>query len=240
MKISVIIPAYNEAKYIVSTLEQFQPLRQHGIELVLTDDGSNDDTIQLAAGLVDIIVRLPKGQQRALGRNRNRGASAARGDILCFLDADVHIPMVESVFKRAVQAFSHQPRLVGLTLKARVTPAEERWSDRLFLGWRNISIYICCHILHIGFGSGECQLVRRQTFERVQGYHPTVATEDHDLFYRLSKQGRVDMWWSEYIEISPRRFHQDGWPHVLLLWSRVLIGWFVFRHVDKQPWVARR
>lgn len=240
MKVSVIIPTYNEAKYIQATLQQWQSLRTQGLEIILTDDGSSDGTIQLAQGLVDQVVQRSATVQRGIGGNRNRGAAVAQGDILWFLDADVHIPKLEQVYQAVVSAFNTQTNLVALTFKARVLSTQERWSDRFWLGWRNSIIYLTTKLLHLGFGSGECQIVRKTAFIAIHGYHPTVATEDHDLFYRLTKHGRVLMWWSQYIEISPRRFRQDGWLNVLWLWGRVLVGWFVFGHVDEQPWVARR
>jgi len=240
MKFSVIIPTYNEAKYIVPTVQQWQALRAKGVELILTDDGSGDATIQLASGLVDQVVHRPDNMQRGIGSNRNRGAAVAQGDILWFLDADVHIPNLDQVYETVLTAFTQRTTLVALTLKARVLPNQQRWADIFWLGWRNIIIYISTQLLHLGFGSGECQIIRRTTFLAVQGYHPIVATEDHDLFHRLAKYGRVKMWWSHYIEISPRRFHQDGWLRVLWLWGRVLIGWFIFGQANKQPWAARR
>lgn len=240
MKVSVIIPTYNEAKYIVPTVQQWQGLRAQGVEVIVSDDGSSDATIQLVSGLVDKIVQRPDNVQRGIGSNRNRGAAVAQGDILWFLDADVQIPQLDQVYQAVLAAFTQQRSLVALTFKARVVPGQERWSDRFFLGWRNSIIYVSTQLLHLGFGSGECQIVRKTAFTAVQGYHPSVATEDHDLFYRLAKQGRVNMWWSKHIEISPRRFHQDGWLRVLWLWGRVLVGWFIFGHADKQPWVARR
>ncbi len=241
MTISVIIPTYNEANYITATLRQWQELRRlKKVEIIVTDDGSTDDTLQQVQGLADKIVQRPAGMHRGIGANRNRGAAVATGQLYWFMDADVRISNLINMFKQVIQALAQQPHVLGVTFKCRAFLEQERWMDRFFLWWRNAIIYSTNRWFGLGFGSGECQIVRATDFKALHGYQAGQSAEDHDLFRRLAKRGQVQLWWNHYIEISPRRFHQEGWAKVLWLWGRVLIGWFVFRRVHNQSWVARR
>ena len=62
LKISIIIPALNEADGIVQRLVALQPLRQQGHEIILVDGGSHDSTVRLSAPLVDQLVESSSGR----------------------------------------------------------------------------------------------------------------------------------------------------------------------------------
>jgi rSAM/selenodomain-associated transferase 2 len=87
-RLSVIIPALNEAGRIRAMLEALAPLRRRGHEIIIVDGGSEDGTAGLAAGGCDKLLGAPRG--RAL--QMNAGARAAGGDALIFLHADTRLP----------------------------------------------------------------------------------------------------------------------------------------------------
>jgi rSAM/selenodomain-associated transferase 2 len=87
-RLSVVVPALNEAAGIRAALEALAPLRARGHEVIVVDGGSTDGTAQLAAGLCDQVLVTPRG--RAL--QMNAGARAAGGDMLVFLHADTRLP----------------------------------------------------------------------------------------------------------------------------------------------------
>lgn len=88
MKISIIIPVLNEIDTIGHLLGDLQALRQRGHEVILADGGSEDGTVQCAAGLVDQVVQTTPGRARQM----NAGAEQAQGDMFWFLHADSVIP----------------------------------------------------------------------------------------------------------------------------------------------------
>ncbi|MDJ0834849.1 MAG: glycosyltransferase [Gammaproteobacteria bacterium] len=88
---SIIVPAYNEAKYLPASLKMIQqamdsiPLKG---EIIVTDNNSSDNTAELAQQLGARVVFEPVNQ---ISRARNAGARAALGKYLVFVDADTHI-----------------------------------------------------------------------------------------------------------------------------------------------------
>jgi rSAM/selenodomain-associated transferase 2 len=87
-RLSVVIPALNEARGIRAALEALAPLRARGHEVIVADGGSSDGTAQLASGLCTQVVHAPRG--RAL--QMNAAARAASGEMLLFLHADTRLP----------------------------------------------------------------------------------------------------------------------------------------------------
>ncbi|HWM44521.1 MAG TPA: TIGR04283 family arsenosugar biosynthesis glycosyltransferase [Burkholderiales bacterium] len=87
-RLSVVIPALNEARGIRAALEALAPLRARGHEVIVADGGSTDGTVQLASGSCTQVLTTPRG--RAL--QMNAAARAATGEMLLFLHADTRLP----------------------------------------------------------------------------------------------------------------------------------------------------
>lgn len=92
MTISVIIPCYNGARFISETLESVVLQAIPGLDLILVDDGSTDDSIRVAGEFFRAHPEIPSRviQQANAGANaaRNTGLAAAAGDWVLFLDSD--------------------------------------------------------------------------------------------------------------------------------------------------------
>jgi rSAM/selenodomain-associated transferase 2 len=87
-RLSVVVPALNEARQIGGALEALAALRRRGHEVIVVDGDSEDGTPELAEPHCDRLIRAARG--RAL--QMNAGARAARGDALLFLHADCRLP----------------------------------------------------------------------------------------------------------------------------------------------------
>lgn len=241
MKISVIIPTYNEAKGIDITLQQFQSIRGTDLEIIVSDNGSTDDTKTIARSACDKVVALPTDVRSTIGECRNRGARVASGDILWFIDADVRIPNIQEAQTAVIHEFERNPNIVAVLLPLGIYPAEATFWDRFWFGVVNISVYVQNSWLHIGAAPGDCQIVLRREFERVKGFNPELATaEDYELFHRLIKNGKVKTIWTHKVEMSPRRIRRDGWTKVLYLWFKNWVNCFILHRTNRAEWVARR
>lgn len=91
MKISIIIPTYNEENVILDCLESLEKQSLKDFEVIVVDDGSTDKTIELLKQFkvknykLDILF----GNHRGPGAARNLGVKSAKGDILVFVDSDM-------------------------------------------------------------------------------------------------------------------------------------------------------
>jgi rSAM/selenodomain-associated transferase 2 len=87
-KLSVIIPVLDEADGIAPALAALAPMRARGVEIVVVDGGSSDQTVGRARALADRVIVAPRGR----GTQMNAGAAVAAGSVLVFLHADTRLP----------------------------------------------------------------------------------------------------------------------------------------------------
>ena len=88
MTLSVIIPVYNAATYLegcVSSLRALSSLIGIGMEIIMVDDGSTDDSGEMCDRLADQVLHQPN---QGVSVARNAGIGIAKGDWLWFVDAD--------------------------------------------------------------------------------------------------------------------------------------------------------
>ena len=90
MRFSVIIPLYNKAPYVAKAIGSVLAQTFTNYELVVVDDGSRDDSAEMAAKAMDgrPDCRLIRQANAGVSMARNNGVAASQGDYLCFLDAD--------------------------------------------------------------------------------------------------------------------------------------------------------
>jgi glycosyltransferase involved in cell wall biosynthesis len=192
-------------------------------ELIVSDGGSTDRTLAIAEQHADIVVRHDDSQRRqTIAEGRNQGAKAASGSVLVFINGDT-VPRDLQMFAECLSAFAHRTgryaRASALACPVGFHPKDQRVADRLFHLVYNTYVRFLSW-LRIGAGRGECQVVRREMFERVGGYRQElVAGEDFDLFARIGLRGRVLFAHELHVIESPRRFRKFGYLRVLFSWT---------------------
>jgi glycosyltransferase involved in cell wall biosynthesis len=219
--ISIIIPALNEEKLISQTLSQFTPeiRKEFGLEIIVSDGGSTDTTIEKALPFTDKMIRASSEIKQNISVGRNTGEAAAEGKYLFFINADTRSKDTVLFLKTAVNAFS-DPAVIALTCRFRIFPEEEKLTDKLF--HTNYNLYVrLLNLIGMGMGRGECQMVKKDAFEKVGGYNESLAAgEDYDLYRRLRKLGRIKFLNDIIIYESPRRFREYGYFRVFMAWTR--------------------
>ncbi len=239
--ISIIVPALNEEKLIERTLCCFpEELRaRYNIELIVSDGGSHDRTVEIASEWADIVVVHTEQRRQTIAEGRNRGAERARGDLLVFINADT-VPRNPEEFIRGVletsAAFDQGLREVAIACPVEVAPEERRLADTLFHGFFNNYVRLL-NAIGLGMGRGECQVIHTPTFRSVGGYESGMAAgEDFDLYKRLARRGRIGHRWDLCVYESPRRFRRYGYLRVVSRWTLNGLMVIFFRRSMSKEW----
>lgn len=240
--ISIVIPTFQEEKVIGLTLRSLKSRLTIPHEIIVSDGGSKDKTVDIAAEHADRVVVYSGTKRQTIAQGRNDGARVAQGEFLVFLDADCVIRDPDSFFRTASSAFESTTNLVALTALLRVLPENETSSDRIVSEIVNLVVVFKNNVLHKGEApGGEFQMVPKQAFDRVGGYREDLITrEDRDLFFRLSKIGRTRCEPRLTVFHTGRRAHTIGWSRLIVLFLVNTISFHVRGRVHSKEWTPVR
>jgi len=239
-QISVIIPTLNEEKLISQTLNQFttQLKQKYNLEIIISDGGSTDSTLKLL-GSVEKIVEANPNEKQNIPQGRNAGAKAASGKYFYFFNADTLIKDADNFFETSLKAFE-DTRNAALTCNIHVFPDDVRLSDKLFHGFYNNYVK-ALNFMGMGMGRGECHMIRKEIFFKVNGYNEEmVAGEDYDLYRRIQKLGRIKFLRSLTVYESPRRYRKFGYRRVFADWTKNSLSVLFKNKSVSQVWEAVR
>ena len=214
---SVVIPAFNEARLLPRLLDSIEVARARygddpgAIEVIVGNNGSTDATAELARARGCLVVDVEK---RAIAAARNGGGRAARGTMLCFIDADsiVHpetFNEIEEVMRTGCCA-------VG---------ASGVWMERMSAGIAATWLILVPATRVLGLDTGVV-FCRREDFAAVGGYREEMlVAEDVDFMWRLKRLGRKRR--AKFIRLrtaraitSTRKFDRHGDWH----YFRIMLG----------------
>lgn len=137
-RFSVVIPAHNEARFLPQLLDSIEEARARytgadPIEVLVVDNCSTDATAEIAQARG---CRLVREQKRIIAAVRNRGARAARGELLAFTDADATIhPEAFNAIDRAMATGRYVAGATGVKLE-RISPGiAAAWMLMMPLVW---------------------------------------------------------------------------------------------------------
>lgn len=103
-QVTVIVPVYNVRSYVGECLESIVRQTYDNIQIIVVDDGSTDDSLQVVHAFSDPRIEIVVKENGGLSSARNAGLDHARGDYLIFVDADdlVHHRLVETAVEAAL------------------------------------------------------------------------------------------------------------------------------------------
>ncbi len=217
--LSVIVPSLQEEKLLEKILSQFtnEIKEKYQLELIVSDGGSTDNTLDIARKYADIIIQKIGDYKQNISIGRNIGAKSATSETLLFINADTLINDIEDFFSKILKNID-KVDCAGITCPVYVHPEEENFVDKIFHNWLNYYFY-SLNIIGLGMGRGECQVVKRELFFKVGGYNEQLAAgEDFDLFKRIRRHGKIYFLWDISVSESPRRYRKQGYFRVLLSW----------------------
>jgi rSAM/selenodomain-associated transferase 2 len=193
LKVSIIVPTLNEAQGLTETLTQTQQLLPY--ELVVSDGGSHDDTLEIAEEFTEHVVKGSAG--RAL--QMNAGARVATGDIFLFLHADSRIEPAS--YEKMLHSLGSSEKIGGAFS---LCIDSDKWSLRLIARLANL------RSKYFGMAYGDqVFFVKNSTFKQMNGFAELPICEDIDFFKRLRKLGPVILL-KEKAFTSSRRWLKEG------------------------------
>ena len=192
-RISIIVPALNEAASIAAAVESASASRPH--EILVVDGGSTDETPALAQEAGATVL----GAMRGRGIQQNAGAGHATGDVLLFLHADTHLAADGC---RQIEAALRDPRVLCGAFRQHIDAGQRRY--RLLErgnAWR---------VRWLGLPYGDQGIfVRRSTFDQLGGFPEVPFMEDWLLMRRLRRLA-----WPVLLpgplHVSARRWQRHG------------------------------
>ncbi len=200
--ISVIIPTYNEEKYLKYTLLSIKNQDfDLPYEIIIGDSKSEDRTIEIAKEFADKIAIIEK---RNIGAGRNAGAKISKGKYLVFIDADtIAAPNLLSEFYNTFL----NDNIVGVTCP--IVPLPPTVSNLLMYTTFN---YFCKFTIYKKPQlPGIICAYRRDAFFEVGGFNEELhVCEDFDLSERIAKLGKIVYNEKTFVMTSARRIEKWG------------------------------
>jgi glycosyltransferase involved in cell wall biosynthesis len=222
-KVSVIIPTYNEEKNIDSCLASIKNQTYKPIEIIVVDQTSSDNTVNIARRYTDKVIILKKPPfYSPPAKSRNIGVSKSSGEFLVNIDADMTLPrkLIEDCVKK-IEDFN----FVGIILhekdiaknfwaKCRALEKECMINDPYFEGTR---------------------FVTRKSFFNIGGFDSDLGSgEDWDFYARLKKTGKIG--YSAYFI-----HHHTGKKNIITNFKKMMnYGKTFDRYIKKHPELSKK
>jgi len=187
-RISLIVPAFNEAKTIQSCVQSLQELNYPNYEVIVVDDGSTDNTFEEASRCtgVKIIRQENQGKPKAL----NNGINASTGEIIVTVDADTTID--KDALGQIAKRFSSNEKLGAVAGNVKVNPERKiinavqsaEYATGINLIRKGQSVLGCVMIV-----PGPIAALKREAVEKVGCFSDDTFAEDFDITAKILKAG---------------------------------------------------
>lgn len=208
MKVSIVIPAYNEEKYIGQTLQSINKLVKGDFEteVLVIDPHSTDKTVEIAKSFGAKVIEIP---HKNIGYARAKGIKAATGEIIVFTDADTLVP--ENWLIRHVNTL-RQKNVVCSWGGFKFT--DGKFPILQFANYiQPVFIYLFDKIVGLPVASGQNMAFWKDKALEVGGFDEKMKVmEDTDLAVRMTKIGKVIYQPDLLIYTSGRR-SVEGWHY---------------------------
>lgn len=230
--VSIVVPAYNEERYIGRLLASLQKLPKENIlEILIVDNGSSDKTREivriasLSASGSEQKIRLIDEPRKGVAWARTRGVQEARGEVIAFLDADVYVTdewlpnLIKYFSSDKVASVSGPTYYYDVSLLTRVGVVIYWWFAAVVLS--RITGYM---------GIFANLAIRAESLKKIGGIDTSIEFygDDTNVTRRLSKVGKVVFKRNFFVYASGRRLNGQGllhsfWHYAINFFSEVLV-----------------
>ncbi|MDR2966593.1 MAG: glycosyltransferase [Methanobacteriaceae archaeon] len=200
MKLSIIIPTYNEEEYLPILLKSIKEQDFKDYEIIVADANSKDNTVKIAKDCDCILV---EGGMPGVGRNS--GAKIAKGEILLFLDSD--LKLTENYLQDLINEFEEKELSIGIT---QITPLSEKKRDKILHDLANWFMIAFEKIKPHGAGCYGI-VAKKHLHETHGGFDESLSFgEDTDYIERLAKNNNFKVLRDPKVYVSTRRLEKEG------------------------------
>ncbi|MEM3374304.1 MAG: glycosyltransferase [Candidatus Woesearchaeota archaeon] len=201
-KISIVIPTFNEEKYLPKLLKSIKSQSFNDYEIIVADNNSKDKTIQIAK---KHNCKITKGGIPSVARNN--GAKIAKYDLL-FLDSDVILPkdFLKNFLKKIINNDLDYA-------SCRIEPLTNKNKIKFSFMLKNIG-----NKLIPNHTSGQCLFVKKDCFNSINGFDEKLyLAEEHDFVERLNKRKfKGKFFFDTFVYCVPRRQEKEGTYRTLI------------------------
>jgi uncharacterized protein (TIGR00661 family) len=200
MKLSIIIPTYNEENYLPKLLESIKSQEFKDYEIIVADAKSCDKTVEIAKNYGCNVV---EGGMPGVGRNN--GANIAKGEILLFLDSDLEL--TENYLNEMINEFEYEDLDIGIT---QINPLSEKKRDKILHDLANWFMIAFEKIKPHGAGCYGI-IAKKELHEKYSGFDENLSFgEDTEYIERISKSNKFKVLRNPVINVSTRRLEEEG------------------------------
>jgi glycosyltransferase involved in cell wall biosynthesis len=202
MLISVIIPCFNQAEFLGEAIESALAQSMENLEVIVINDGSTDNTLEVAERIPEIICITQ--ENRGLARARNRGFHASHGDYIVFLDSDDQLG--PNALQAGLESLLSAPDAV-FTFGAMQTIGID--GSKLALRRPHITSNHFQDLLANNFiPTPGMAIFRRTALDKYGVFDPAVSgSDDYDIYLRMTRRELV----TSHSEVAVlRRFHANN------------------------------
>ena len=232
-RVSIIIPALNEAANLKRTLRQLEGLEPPPAEVLVVDGGSHDETVAIAqAAGVSVLTSTPPRRSTQM----NCGANQTTAEILCFLHADTSVP--NDLIAVILSTLSDQTVACGGFISLMTGAETTRWGISLhnylktFYAPLLFKPYLFLRGLRLLFGD-QVMFCRRADFLSCGGFNEALPImEDGDLCLRLIQRGRIRQV-NRVVQSSDRRVAHWGSPKATAIYLSIGFLWGIGVSADR-------
>ena len=214
--LSIIVPTLNEQQTIDNCLSHLQSMRDLGVEVIISDGGSTDRTLELAKPFVDELVCSEPGRARQM----NAGAAVAHGKHLLFLHADTKLPSdfsLASLDEGPLGPQLYKPQWGFFLVKL----SGSAWPFRVIETAMNLR----SKITRIGTGD-QAMFIQSELFHHIGGFADIPLMEDVEFCRRLKTVCRPTLA-KGFVVTSSRRWEQQGICRTVLQMWRLRLAYFL-------------
>lgn len=184
-KISVVIPLYNKQNAIARTMESVFHQTVTNFEVVVVDDGSKDNSLQVVQAIQNPRLRIIHKENGGVSSARNRGIKEAKGEFIALLDGD---DLWEPTFlEEIVKMIDDFPKsaIWGVSIAFIKNGRLYKWNQGLGEGYRGyIENYF--GTTHNDLYCSSSVVIRREVFDKVGYFDERISSsEDLDMWYRI-------------------------------------------------------